>query len=74
MSAVQDQGLPLVRVWNSAAQDMALVGLKAELDGLSAMFALWSAAGVVPRAAREAAGWPVTGQDPRAELVDNLPI
>ena len=48
MTSVADENLARLRAWRAAAESMALAGLKAEMDGLAAMFALWAAPAGLP--------------------------
>lgn len=58
----------LARAWGDVARDMALTGLKAELDGLAAMFSVLSASGLLPPM--------ISAPAPSAEdfAMDNLPV
>lgn len=44
----QAMHLPILEAFNQMAQDMTLAGLKAEMDGLAAMFSVLSASGLLP--------------------------
>jgi len=45
----------LSRAWGEVAQDIALSGLRVELDGLTALFSMFGASGLLPSKTAKAA-------------------